>query len=124
MFASKLVIGLTCLAMLSQTALAVLGVDISDAFSDFTCLANQGYQFAIVRGYCSYGGVDANAPQNLKNAKAAGLIADVYLFPCAGLDPADQANAMIGYLASKSADIYGTIWIDVETNPSPNCGWG
>jgi hypothetical protein len=42
--------------------------------------------FGITRGYCSYGGVDANGVQNLKNIRAAGMVADVYFFPCRGKD--------------------------------------
>lgn len=38
--------------------LAVKGVDLSASFNNFSCLKNAGYQFAIVRGYMSYGAVN------------------------------------------------------------------
>lgn len=47
-------------------------------------MKNAGYSFAIVRGYMSYGAVDTIGLQNAKNAKAAGLVADAYFFPCKG----------------------------------------
>ena len=55
--------------------LATLGVDVSQLFSTSTyqCMKTNGYYFAIIRGYCSYGGPDHNVVQGLKNAKAAGL---------------------------------------------------
>jgi hypothetical protein len=54
---------------------AVLGVDVSQLYSisNYECLKKVGYNFAIIRGFCSYGGPDHNAVQSLKNAKAAGL---------------------------------------------------
>ena len=62
---------------------ATLGVDISSSVDQFTCMENQGYKFAIIRGYRSYGAVDAHVVQNIKNAKNAGMEdAGVYLFPC------------------------------------------
>jgi hypothetical protein len=67
--------------------------------------------------------VDESAPDNLRNISAAGLRPDVYLFPCPGKNPAQQVNEMIDYLRDNDADIYDTIWVDVETNPSKNCGW-
>jgi hypothetical protein len=39
-------------------SLAVKGVDLSASFNNFACLKSAGYQFAIVRGYMSYGAVD------------------------------------------------------------------
>jgi hypothetical protein len=54
---------------------AVVGVDVSQLYSTSTyeCLKKDGFHFAIIRGFCSYGGPDHNAVQGLKNAKAAGL---------------------------------------------------
>lgn len=65
-------------------ALAVLGVDLSAPFNNFACLKDLGYTFAIPRGYRSYGAVDVDGFNNVKNSKAAGLITDVYFFPCKG----------------------------------------
>lgn len=60
------------------------GVDLSASFNNFSCIKNSGYSFAIVRGYMSYGAADTVGLQNLRNAKAAGLIGDAYFFPCKG----------------------------------------
>jgi hypothetical protein len=104
-------------------SLCVLGVDVSQLFSTstYTCIKNAGYHFAIIRGYCSYGGVDANIHSNLNNAKAAGLTTDIYMFPCRGKSANSQVDQMVSAIASNT---YGMVWIDVETNPSSGCGWG
>ena len=49
--------------LLVVPSLSLLGVDVSQHFSTstYTCMKNNGYHYAIIRGYCSYGGVDANA---------------------------------------------------------------
>lgn len=47
-------------------------------------MLDNGYSFAIVRGYCSYGGIDGNAYDTLVNAANAGLYHDTYHFPCIG----------------------------------------
>lgn len=81
-----------CLAL--HSANCVLGVDVSQLFSTATyqCMKSNGYEFNILRGYCSYGGVDHNAVQNLQNAKAAGLITDIYMFPCRGKSGSAQVD--------------------------------
>lgn len=43
------------------------------------------------------------------------------MFPCRGKSGAAQVDQMI---ADISGGLYGMVWIDVETNPSPGCGWG
>ena len=103
--------------------LCVKGVDISQLFSTSTyqCMKNNGVQFAIPRGFYSYGAVDANVVNNLQNAKAAGLITDIYMFPCRGKSASAQVDSMMSAI---SKSLYGMIWIDVETNPSSGCGWG
>lgn len=52
-----------------------LGVDVSQLYSQtvFECLKKDGFTFAIIRGYCSFGGLDHNAVQSLTHAKGAGL---------------------------------------------------
>lgn len=108
---------------LAQQALGVVGGDISSyvSVSDFTCAKNQGWEFMIVRSYCSYGAPDPNAPTALANAKAAGIqYRDVYHFPCAGKSAADQVRADVSAVGKGN---FGTLWFDIETNPSPGCGW-
>ena len=111
---------LLCLSL--YTTNCVLGVDVSQLFSTSTyqCMKSNGYSFAIIRGYCSYGGLDHNAVQGLQNARAAGLITDIYMFPCRGKSASAQVDEMI---AGISGSLYGMVWIDVETNPSSGCGW-
>jgi hypothetical protein len=110
------------LVALLQSFNCYLGVDVSQLFptSAYQCLKSNGYGFTIVRAYCSFGGVDHNAVQSLTNAKAAGMITDVYLFPCRSKNPATQVDEM---MAAVPANLYGMVWIDVETNESPGCSW-
>jgi len=76
-----------------------------------------------VRAWQSFGGFDSNAPASIKAAQQAGISSvDVYLFPCAGKDASSQVSSMISSLQSSGAS-YGTIWLDIETNPSSGCGW-
>lgn len=99
-----------------------LGVDVSQLFpvSAYQCLKSNGYGFAIVRGYCSFGGIDHNAVQSLTNAKSAGMITDVYMFPCRSKSPQTQVDEMFAGIPS---NLFGMVWIDVETNESPGCSW-
>lgn len=105
-----------------QATQCTLGVDVSQLFSTGTyqCMHNNGYIFAIIRGYCSYGGVDHNVVQGLQNARSAGMITDVYMFPCRGKSGTAQVDEMMNAIPGS---LYGMIWIDVETNPSPGCSW-
>ena len=88
------------------------GIDISRLYNQsvYECFKKDGFSFAIPRAFHSYGAVDANAIQNLKNAKAAGLSTDVYLFPCKGKSATAQANEMISGIPT---NLYGMIWIDI-----------
>lgn len=99
-----------------------LGVDVSQLFptSAYQCLKSNGYGFTIVRGYCSFGGLDHNAVQSLTNAKLAGMITDIYMFPCRGKSATAQVDEMF---AGIPANLFGMVWIDVETNDSPGCSW-
>ncbi len=105
------ILGLVLLTALPQVE-AVLGVDVSQLFTTATyqCMKSSGYTFAILRGYCSYGGVDHNVVQGLRNAKAAGLITDIYMFPCRGKSAQAQVDEMF---AGIDSSLYGMIWIDV-----------
>jgi len=84
-------------------------------------MKNAGYQFVIPRGYYSYGAVDVHVVDNLKNARAAGMITDIYMFPCKGKSASAQVDQMMAAIPS---NLYGMVWLDVETNPSTGCGWG
>lgn len=102
-----------------------LGIDVSQPHSEdvLKCFVKEGYTFLVTRAYKSYGAFDSGAVTTLANAKNAGMTdAGVYLFPCIGTtkSPQTQVNEMIQGL---HASTYNRIWIDVETNQSPNCGW-
>lgn len=118
------IIGLAVLLVSLNGANATIGVDLSSSSNNFACMKSAGYQFAIARAYMSYGAVDTNAIQTLVNARNAGMITDIYHFPCVGkVSAAAQANAVVSSMVSGGKDIYGTVWIDVESNPSSGCGW-
>jgi GH25 family lysozyme M1 (1,4-beta-N-acetylmuramidase) len=112
----------TLLLLLIIPTLCTLGVDVSQLFttSTYQCIKNGGHSFVIIRAYQSNGQVDAHAVSNLNNAKAAGLKTDVYFFPCRGKSATAQVDQMV---AAISSSLYGTIWLDIETNPSSGCGW-
>ena len=74
-----------------------------------------------MRAFRSYGAVDPYAKQVLTNAKNAGLVTDIYMFPCRSKSASTQVTEMIDAIPSNH---YGKIWLDIETNTSPNCGWG
>ena len=60
----NIILILSILSILQTFSNASLGVDVSQPTSEasFQCMKNSGHSFSIVRGYCSYGGVDKNAP--------------------------------------------------------------
>lgn len=81
---------------------AVFGVDVSQlgTVSTYQCLYNNGFRFAIPRGYLSYGANDPNAKQNIANAKSAGFqYVDTYFFPCSGKSAISQADSFYNALA-------------------------
>jgi hypothetical protein len=83
-------------------------------------MKKDGYSFAIIRGFCSFGGIDQHAVQSLSNAKSAGLTTHIYMFPCRGKSPTAQVDEMIKAIGGH---LYDKVWIDVETNPSSGCSW-
>ncbi len=109
-------------ALVAAVALASDGGDISEYYASgtFSCCKSNGWSFVIVRSYCSFGGVDNNAPATLNAAEAGGIAyRDVYHFPCIGVAASTQVSDDNSHVAGK----YGMMWFDIETNPSPNCGW-
>jgi len=102
------------LTLLFATDLCTRGIDYSDRVSSqIECFVQNGYEFAIPRGYCSYGDVDPNVVANLQSAWDGGMkYVDVYLFPCVPCgNPRDQVDSLIDAL---SGSTYGMIWVDVE----------
>lgn len=122
---------LLILALLLSVCFSANVVDLAGVFNDYTCLKQQGYDRSIIRAYHSYGAIDLDAPNNIKLSNAAGLATDVYMFPCRGKNATLQANQLVDFLNSiksqsqQSVFEYqtGTIWLDIETNPSGGCSW-
>ena len=126
---------LAFLVILATALCSVSGVkvfDLAKTFQNFTCMKNLGYTHAIIRAYHSYGAIDTTAQDNIQRSNDAGLSTDVYMFPCRGKSASQQVNELVDYLESMmkikgtpSAYTYatGTIWLDIETNPSPGCSW-
>lgn len=112
---------------------STLVADISAPAStaDWACLRGLGVSGGIVRAWSSMGAPDTLAPGSLKAAHAAGISdTAVYMFPCAGKrdspahSAAAQVNGTVAALASAGvASLVQRFWIDVESNPSPGCGW-
>jgi GH25 family lysozyme M1 (1,4-beta-N-acetylmuramidase) len=99
-----------------QLVEATLGVDVSQptSVSAFSCLKNNGYHFAIVRGYQSNGHPDPNCPSTVSHAWSAGMShVDVYMFPCpqCSKSAATQVREMVDALKGTR---YGMIWFDIE----------
>ena len=120
----RVFLALACVVALATPALAVIGGDISGGFSESTmqCVRREGWDFMIVRSYMSYGAPDPNARTMLSRAHSAGIpYRDVYHFPCMGkISARDQIK---GDVDAVGKDNFGTMWLDIETNPSPGCGW-
>jgi len=115
--------GSLALLTLLPLTLAFSGVDVSSYVDTWNCLKSSGYDFAIIRGYQSFGAVDPNAAQTIANAKAAGIAyVDTYFFPCVQCgNPAGQADAFWSALGGT----FGTVWLDIEvyqwsSSPSSN----
>jgi len=93
-----------------------LGVDVSDlcSASNFACLKQSGYNFAVVRAWRSSGTWDPQCSANIDNAISAGMSpVDVYMFPRPlGASGSSQASALLSNL--QNTNFNGTIWFDVE----------
>ena len=79
-----LIITILALALVGNSE---LGIDLSTLTSadSFKCFLEHNYTFVSVRAWRSFGSVDPNAGQTLKNAQAAGYKAQdtgIYMFPC------------------------------------------
>ena len=117
---------LTILLALILLSTCEIGADLSTLTSvdAFKCLL-QNQTFLNVRAWRSFGAFDSNSIQTLANAKTAGYKIEnlgVYMFPCMSPNkPAsDQVNSMVEALKNSE---YSGLWIDMETNTNPGCGW-
>ena len=109
-------IALVAAAMIGAVS-ATSGVDVSQLFptSSWSCLANNGYIFGIIRCYCSTGQVDGNCAQSVANAWAGGMqYVDLYLFPCPQCGNAyGQVETLRNYINNNNVR-FGQVWLDVE----------
>ncbi|TNV75692.1 hypothetical protein FGO68_gene162 [Halteria grandinella] len=115
--------------MIPFLAFAKFGIDFgpdsanSFSVSDLQCLRSTGIQFAIIRGWHSYGAFDQRLLTTLPNALKAGFPSiGVYLFPCRGMDASQQIQQMMGNLTQYRGNI-DRVWLDIEMNPNQGCGW-
>lgn len=95
-------------ALLATSTYATVGVDLSTlaSSSTYSCLKNNGMNFAIPRAWCSYGAADANGPSQVINARAAGVpYVDIYMFPCRSHSGPDQVNQLVSYMASHGVTV-------------------
>ena len=121
----KICVG-TLLLFLFSPCFGKLGVDIVDVSkitpaSTWECLKSNGYTFMIQRIWQDWGAPDNNAKTIIANAKEGGFTdIDLYMFPCRGDFPKEQARDVMKALEGIE---YGTLWFDVESNPSDGCGW-
>ncbi len=139
MMKSTSTLALTSKSVLSSLALQLLlSSSVTDAFSAFgvdvstavsasaaTCMKTKyNLTYGIARAWYSDGsGFDHNCVESVKSWRAAGIDADVYMFPCSfGLSASDQVKTLMQELATNQVQ-FGRIWFDVETNPDPKCAW-
>ncbi|TNV75744.1 hypothetical protein FGO68_gene141 [Halteria grandinella] len=104
---------------------ADFGPDWANNFSvqDLQCLKSTGIEFLIIRGWQKYGAMDNTTINAHANANKVGFDwVDTYLFPCRTMNATDQVNQLVANLTQAKAQ-FGKIWLDVEINPWPGCGW-
>lgn len=78
------VLATLCVALLARVS-AFYGVDVSQRTysSNFNCMVNNGFGFAIIRVYQSFGQPDPNGPASINDAWNGGMsYVDGYIFPC------------------------------------------
>ena len=79
--------------------------------------------FANVRAWHSYGAFDESAAASISTLQAAGFVdVGVYLFPCPTKDIGAQVQEMVANLTAAGVK-YGSIWLDIESDPSTGCSW-
>jgi GH25 family lysozyme M1 (1,4-beta-N-acetylmuramidase) len=97
----------------------LLGTDVSSkvSSSSYSCMAQNGYKWAVVRAYESVGSPDPNAPSTIASAWAGGQTAvDAYIFPCVAKcngspSAAQQVKDTVSHLSSTR---FGRLWLDIE----------
>jgi hypothetical protein len=75
-------------------------IDLDTSFKNYSCLSDFGTSQTIIQAFHSFGAIDTSAAQNILYSNAAGLLSDVYMYPCKGKDPVVQAKSLLDYLSS------------------------
>lgn len=121
--ATILVLALLMLLVANPVA-AKDGGDIAGPIGEgaFMCFSNLGWEFIVVRGWKGDGTVDVDALPSLQNAADVNIsyFRDIYMDPCVSKDPSVQVNAMVSAIG---ADNFDGLWLTVENNTNPGCGW-
>ncbi|CAI4230837.1 unnamed protein product [Auanema sp. JU1783] len=103
-----------------DAGLLAYAVDLSQPAtkSQFTCLQNNGYSVAFIRGYSpvSNGAFDKNACNNIFNAYNAGMGTEVYMTPAplSSKSGTTQFNEMYTGLVNQGINIRA-VWIQVTS---------
>ena len=102
-----------------QISSATQGFDASVAISQASmkCLKSNNYEYGIIRAYHSYGDIDKNACQTLKNGEAEGIkYLDIYMFPCvSNCENKKNASIQVKEMIEGMAGCpYQMIWVDIE----------
>jgi hypothetical protein len=83
--------------------------------SDYQCLYDASYRFAIFQAQSNNGAYSSNLKNNVKNALAAGIKnIDTYIFPDIHMDAASQVRSTISKMRADGVPSKGMIWLDVE----------
>jgi hypothetical protein len=94
-------------------ALALQGVDVSTAVTDFTCLKKSFPDFVLIKAFDFTGLINKNAIANINAAKAAGY-SDIELLFSPNV-PTGQAEGQVNnFLNSFAGKPYSIVWIMVE----------
>jgi GH25 family lysozyme M1 (1,4-beta-N-acetylmuramidase) len=116
---------LLVLALTLSLAVCRTGFDISMyqgavGQDTFSCLLNQGYDFAIIQAWCGGYGINSNFASNVENAKNAGIpYVDVYAFACNNCDENSPSDVVSQIQNNLPSDFDGMLWFDVE--PCTDC---
>jgi len=99
--------------------LATIGVDMSSGLSTSTnwgCLAQNGYQFAIIQTWQGGYGFNNGIAGAIAASKAAGFLhTDVYIFMCPNCGGNGNPEAVVTTVVNAiQGQPYGMIWFDIE----------
>jgi len=85
--------------------------------SDWQCLANSGYNFAVIQAWSGGYGLNSDIGTCISNAYQAGFAhVDVYGFFCPNCDGNNPPNDAISQIVSAvDGTGYGMLWVDVES---------